>query len=268
MPDDDAVFEHIAAVGDPQAFLRVLLDEQQSDAGLAHPPQGGEQLLHHGGREPERRLVEQQDIRVGHQRAADGEHLLFAAAHGARDLGGAFAQARKQPEHLFAPRRFAVAGALRVGAEQEIFLHRQVAEDAAPFGHQRQSAFDDLMGRQRRDIAAGKAHLLARKRSHDARDGFQQRGLARAVGAEDRHDLAAPDVEGDAVERAMLAIGQAEIGDLKHRRPPRRDRLLRQPHRSEHRRLRLRRSCGRCSSRHSGRTARAPRSSHARPARW
>ena len=39
VPDDDAVLEHIAAVGDPQALLRVLLDEQEPDAGLAHPPQ-------------------------------------------------------------------------------------------------------------------------------------------------------------------------------------------------------------------------------------
>src|SRR6185295_17922442 len=115
------------------------------------------------------------------------------------------------------------------GAEQEIFLHRQVAEDAAPFGDQRQSAFDDLMGRERRDIAAGKAYLLARKRPHDTRDGFQERGLARAIGAEDGYDLAASNVERDAVERAMQAIGQAEIGDLKHRRLPRQDRLLPQP---------------------------------------
>ena len=224
MADDDAVFEHIAAIGDPQALLRVLLHEQQPDAGLAHPAQRREQFLHHGGREPERWLVEQQDVRIGHQRAADRQHLLFAAAHGARDLGGAFAQAREQPEHLLAPCGFAVARAPRIGAEQQIFLHRQVAEDAAAFGHQRQPAFDDLVRGKRGDVAAAEHHPLARKGTRDAGDGFQERGLAGAVGAEDRHDLAPVDTERDAVERAMQAIGQAEIVDLKHRRPLRRDR--------------------------------------------
>ena len=140
-------------------------------------------------------------------------------------------QARKQPEHLFAPRGFALARALRIGAEQEVFFHREIAEDAAAFGNQRQSAFDDFVRGQQRDIAAAEDYALARKRTRDAGDRFQKRGLAGAVGAEDRYDLSPVDVECNAVECAMQAIGEAEIGDLKHRRPLRQDRPSRRPHR-------------------------------------
>ena len=73
-------------------------------------------------------------------------------------------------------------------------------------------------------IAAAEHHPLARQRTRDAGDGFQERSLAGAVGAEDRHDLTPVDKERDTVECAVQAIGQAEIVDLKHRRPLRRDR--------------------------------------------
>ena len=38
------------------------------------------------GAKAERRLVEQQNLRIGHQRAADRQHLLLAAGQRAGDL--------------------------------------------------------------------------------------------------------------------------------------------------------------------------------------
>ena len=45
-----------------------------------------------GAGEADGGLVQQQDARLGHQRHADGEHLLLAAGQGAADLAAAFAQ--------------------------------------------------------------------------------------------------------------------------------------------------------------------------------
>ena len=48
------------------------------------------------GARPMRRLVEQQQLRPAHQRAADGQHLLLAAGQRAGQLRAALLQARKQ----------------------------------------------------------------------------------------------------------------------------------------------------------------------------
>ena len=45
--------------------------------------------------------------------------------------------------------------------------------------------------------------------------------LARAVGAEQRDDLAGADRERDAAERAQVAVGRLEVADLKHGASPR-----------------------------------------------
>ena len=55
-----------------------------------------EDLLDQDRREPERRLVEQQEPRPGHQRPADREHLLLAARQRAALLVGPLAEPREQ----------------------------------------------------------------------------------------------------------------------------------------------------------------------------
>ena len=104
----------------------------------------------HERRKAERGLVEQQNFRRRHQRAADRHHLLLAAAHGAGLLGEALGQPGKQRDDRA---RFSVserARAPRIGAEREVLAHRQFGEDAAPFRHQRDAGLDDLVRRQRR----------------------------------------------------------------------------------------------------------------------
>ena len=57
-----------------------------------------DQVDQHRG-ETHRRLVEQQQLRSGHQRPSDGEHLLLAAGHRPGLLGDALPQPREQLEH-------------------------------------------------------------------------------------------------------------------------------------------------------------------------
>jgi hypothetical protein len=106
-----------------------------------------------------------------------------------------------------------------IGAQQQIFRHRQIAEDAAALRNQCQSPLHDLVCRKFRQIMIREPDPFARQRRHDAGDGFQERRLAGPVGAEDDHDFSAVDVQGHVGQGAMLAIGHRDIRDLKHRLP-------------------------------------------------
>ena len=81
---------------EPQRVEGVLLDEEHGQA-LARVELGDdlEDLLDDERREPERGLVEQQQLRPAHQRARDGEHLLLAARQRAAALVQALLEARE-----------------------------------------------------------------------------------------------------------------------------------------------------------------------------
>ena len=66
-----------------------------------------EQLLDQQRRQAERRLVEDQELRLGHQSAADRQHLLLAARQRAGALALPLGEPREDREHAAAvvPRR-------------------------------------------------------------------------------------------------------------------------------------------------------------------
>ena len=72
--------------------------------------------------------------------------------------------------------------------------------------------------------AAGKRLAVEDDRAalhrQNAGNGVEQRRLARAVGADDGHDLPLLDVQGNAVQRVDLAIGDDQVLDLKQHRQP------------------------------------------------
>src|SRR5439155_8815108 len=129
-----AGLEHVAAARDRERHVRVLLDQEHSDAALVDLADGPEDLAHQERREAERRLVEQQQPRPRHEGARDREHLLLAAREGARALAAALAQAREEAERLLAILGDAGAVPAAVGAELEVVVHREVREHQAPFG--------------------------------------------------------------------------------------------------------------------------------------
>src|SRR4051812_2329660 len=57
---------------------------------------------------------------------------------------------------------------------------------------------------------------------HETRDRPQGRRLARAVRADERHELAGLDPDRDALEGGDVAVAADEVADLKHGSPPRR----------------------------------------------
>ena len=75
-----AVFEHDRAMRVSERDRGILLgDEDREPFLLVEPLQRPKNVLDDERREAHRRLVEGEQPRFGHQRAADGEHLLLAA---------------------------------------------------------------------------------------------------------------------------------------------------------------------------------------------
>ena len=80
----------------------------------------GHQVLDHERREPERQLVDQQELRRAHQRRADAEHLPLAAGQVA---GVAPAQARERRESTRRPRPSAKRAAAPRHRGLEVLVH-------------------------------------------------------------------------------------------------------------------------------------------------
>ena len=70
---------HVAAVGRVEGHQRVLLDEEDGRSLVVDLTDDLEDLLDEDRREAHRGLVEHQELRLRHQRAADRAHLLLTA---------------------------------------------------------------------------------------------------------------------------------------------------------------------------------------------
>src|SRR6185295_9986880 len=69
------------------------------------------------------------------------------------------------------------------------------------------------------DVLAAELHL-ARRRLHQPGDRAQRGGLAGAVGADQRDDLALLDGERHAAQRVDAAVADLEVADLQHHDTP------------------------------------------------
>ena len=107
----------------------------------------------------------------------------------------------------------------RIGAELEVVADAELGKDAAPLRHQRDAAFDDLMGRQGVEIGSVERDSATFGPLQPG-DCLEEGRLARAVGAEDDDGLALRDLDVDAVECPVLAVAQRKGAHLKHRRRP------------------------------------------------
>ena len=206
---DGAGLHHVGPVGHGEGHLRVLLHEQYRGAVLVQAADYIEYLLHKDGREAHGGLVEHQQLGAAHQRAADGEHLLFAAGERARHLAAALLQARELREHFFQVLVHAGAAA-GIGAHLQILLYGHLQEDAPALRHLGQAALHDLVRRQAADVLAQELHR-AGARAQQAGYGLQRGGLARAVGADERHHLAPVHVEGDALDGVDGAVIDVDV---------------------------------------------------------
>src|SRR5262245_39127260 len=208
---DLAVHDDVAGIGDAQRLGEILLGHEHGElVALLELLDGVDSAADHDRAQAHRGLVDQEDARSRHQRAAERQHLLLAAAHAAGELAAPLGEPR---EDLEAERQVACDLATRgrpEGAEQQVLLDGEPREQPAPLGHQRDAEVDDLLGAAADQVMRGAVDDrddAARLRSHHAHDALDQRALAVAVGAEQDHGLARIDFHRHVLQHPHLAVG-------------------------------------------------------------
>ena len=109
------------------------------------------------------RFIQDQQFRVGHQRAADREHLLLAAGELVAHVAAALGEPRKQRmDFLQRPGigRIEAVG----GGGDEIFAHGEVRENLPALGHEADAELGDAVGRQLAHLGAAQSGSRRRGR--------------------------------------------------------------------------------------------------------
>jgi len=216
-----ARLEHVRAIGEAQRKRGVLLDEQHRGPAVADAGDHRADRLDHDRREPERRLVEQNQRRPRHQRAADGEHLLLATGQRSGELLTPLLQHRERVEDARHVLCDLPAIGADEGAELQMLLHRHLWPDLALLRTVRDAEADDDVGIGALDRLAAERDR-ARTRREDAGDRAQHRRLAGAVRADQRHELAFVHGERHAVQHARRPAMQRDVIEREHRHADRR----------------------------------------------
>src|SRR5258708_16962909 len=145
-----AVFENIAVRCKSQCDVGVLLSEKEANAFLGIDVVNDlENMLDDLRRKAHRRLIQQDHVRLRHQRATDGAHLLLPSRGIARLTVAPFAQSRKIiVDHFKRSCRSGAPVLTGEGSGKQIFLDRQMTEAVTAFHHLYAAAPDQIVGRQ------------------------------------------------------------------------------------------------------------------------
>src|ERR671917_1086071 len=197
--DDGAGLQDVAAGGDLEGDVRVLLDEEDGGALGVDLLDDVEDALDEDGSQAHRGLVEEEQLGAAHQGASDGEHLLLAPAHRAGLLLYALLQAGEELEDAVHVPADAVAVVAVVGAHLQVLADRHAREDLAPLRALGYALLYHVVGGDVLDLLAVEDHLPLAGRQ-DAVYGAQRRSLPGAVRADQGDDLALLDREGDAAQ--------------------------------------------------------------------
>ena len=197
--------------------VRVLLDDQHREALLlVEPAHDLEELLDDDRREPERRLVEEQEPRPREARAGEREHLLLAARQRSGLLVAPLREPRQLARDLVEVLRDGLAVAAEVRAHLQVLPDRQLAEDAAALGNVRDASPRGRLRAARQLLSVEDDRAVARDH---ARDRAERRRLAGAVRAEQRDDLALVERQRDAVQRAHGPVARVNFTQLEEGHP-------------------------------------------------
>jgi len=221
---DLAGFEHVTVVRDLQRGAGILLHQKNGDAGLAQVGDDVEDLAHDPRGQPETGLVQHQQPRLGHERAAERKHLPLAPGQRRRKLGVALLEARETRVHrlhICIQAALAAPDALE-RAQAQIVLDAEFAEQLAPLRHQAQPHGDARLHARAGKVGPGVTHAAAaRQQPHDR---AEQRRLSRAIGADHGHDRALSHLQRGAMQSFHLSVVDPEVAYLQHRAhsmPPR-----------------------------------------------
>src|SRR6266478_6139210 len=191
-------------IGDRDQPLDVLVDHQDRLAGRLQRGEASPDLLAHQRREPLGRLVEDEEVRIGHERPADGEHLLLAAREPAAEVVHALDEPGEECQHLGKRPRVARRAAVFRERDQ-VLAHAQVGEDLASLRDQCDAAARDAVGALPLDALPAEADGSAPRRG-EPHDRAHRRRLSRAVTPEQRRHFACADREVEAEQHLARPI--------------------------------------------------------------
>ncbi len=219
--DDPAVLHDKKTVGQGRGEAEILLDQQNREPLPLELGDGAADLLDDDRREALGRFVEHQKSRAGPQDARNGQHLLLAAGQLAAAARQPLAQVGKEREDALHAHRARLGDRRR---QKQILLDRERGEYGPLLGTERDAMPGDAVDREADELLAvehDRTHSLA----DDAHDRLQRRRLAGSVSSEQRHDLALPHVEIDAVQNVRFVVPGLQALDAEHRRSARGRRL-------------------------------------------
>ena len=189
-----------------------MFHHQHRGAAIGNAAHHGQQLVHHAGRQTERRLVEHQQARCAHHGARHGHHLLLTATHGAGQLLGALAQFREVAQDLLQAKR-TVGARDQPPAQLQVFHDRHLGEKLPPLGHQGHATAHNLVGLFRQVIAIEQHHATARDQAHQR---LEQRRFARTIGPKN-HGEAGLDVQAQVAQHQKGAVAGTQAPYLQVR---------------------------------------------------
>src|SRR5216683_2488545 len=220
--DETAVLDEIGVADDVERRGGVLLDEEDADPVLVEAADDAKDLVDQEGRKPEARLVQQQQLGRGHQRATDRQHLLLAAGEIARLGRAPLREPREIAVDHVLELRDAAAVAMHRTRGDEVLVRRQMLEHAPALEHMGDAESDAVGRRQRGDVLALEANLAARHlaalRLEQAADRLERGALASAVGAEEGDHAPLGDRDRHALDRQEDAVvDDLDIAERQHR---------------------------------------------------
>ena len=198
-----------------QQWAEVLVDHQHRDAGLLERLQAMPDLGAYQGRQAFGGLIQHQQPGIGHQRASDRQHLLFAARQVQAQVACALLQARKQLVHPLQGPRVLAAKAV-VGRGHQILVDREIGEHLTLFRHQPDAQPRDLVRGQAGDVLTGEADAPG-ARSQDSHDRTYGGSLAHAVAPDHGDELALGHRQADTEQRLGISVKGLKIVDLEER---------------------------------------------------
>ena len=140
------------------------------------------------GAQTHRRLVQHQQLGLAHQRAAHGQHLLLAAGERACHLLAALLQAGEAGKHVVNVLLRELCRGYNAPISR-FSMHGHLQEDAASLRNLGQALSHDVVRLDMGNVLIQEGDAAAAG-AQNAGNGLQNGGLARAVRADQRHDLA------------------------------------------------------------------------------
>src|SRR5580765_8089158 len=155
-PGDSPALDDGVVVGDPDEAVDVFVDHQEGEARSLQRRQAPPDLLAHQRRQALGRLVEDQQVGIGHERASDREHLLLAAGELIAEVVHAPSELREEREHLVERPRVGRSATV-CGKGDEVLPHAEIGEDLAPLRNERDAAAGYAVGPLTLDTHAAEA---------------------------------------------------------------------------------------------------------------